>query len=519
MRTGLLIAALFAAAPVLAGEPAADRSWPTFHGDLTGRHHSDLKQIDSGNVGTLRLAWVYKAQVPAESFGLKPAIKATPVEQDGVLYFSMPNRVWAVDARTGREIWTYVTKSGTSIGNRGVAVHNGMVYLETPDSHLVALEAATGHEKWRVEIADSRLGYVSTMAPTVMKNQLMVAAGGDSLDLPGYLQARDPETGALKWEWRVTPKPGEKGSETWPDAQSMDHGGGMPWLPGTYDSELNLIYWGTGNPNPVHAGQGRKGDDLYTCTIVALDADTGKLVWHYQVSPHDTHDWDAVQTPVLFDGNFAGKPRKLLIQASRNGYFFVLDRKTGEHLLTEPYAKVSWAKGLDAQGRPIPDPDKEPRTDGTLVNPTSGGAANWPAQAFDPDSGLLFVPSVESYSIYYLTDTGPKPVGFGGRDDLLEPQPAITAIDYTTGKIRWQHPFSPGIGFSGLLSTAGRLVFGGDTDHDFLALDAADGHSLWHVNLGEGMTNAPITYSIGGRQYVVVAAGLDLYGFTLSEKR
>jgi alcohol dehydrogenase (cytochrome c) len=347
----------------------------------------------------------------------------------------------------------------------------------------------------------------------------MVAAGGDSLDLPGYLQARDLETGALKWEWRVTPKPGEKGSETWPDAQSMEHGGGMPWLPGTYDPELNLIYWGTGNPNPVHAGQGRKGDDLFTCSIVALDADTGTLVWYYQVSPHDTHDWDAVQTPILVNGKFDGKPRKLLIQASRNGYFFVLDRKTGKHLLTEPYAKTNWAKGLDAEGRPIPDADKEPTTDGTLVNPMSGGATNWPAQAFNPATGLLFVPSVEAYSIYYLTDTNPKPAGFGGRDDMLESLQMITAIDYTTGKIRWQHPLGPGIGFAGLLSTAGKLVFGGDSDHDFIALDAADGRSLWHVNLGEAVSNAPITYSIGGRQYIVVAAGLNLYGFVLPEKR
>ena len=499
---------------LLAGTASA-QSWPTYHGDDTGQHHSNLAQITAGNVESLALNWVYKAQVPGGGIGLKPALKATPIEVDGVLYFSMPNQAWAIDARTGREIWTYATKSGSAIGNRGVAVHNGTVYLETPDSHLVALDAATGKEKWRVEFADARLGYFATMAPVIVKNHVIVASGGDSLDLPGYLQARDPETGALQWEWRTTPKAGEKGSETWPDADAMDHGGGMPWMPGTYDPETNLIYWGTGNPNPVHAGQGRKGDNLFTCSIVALDADTGKLVWYYQVSPHDTHDWDAVQTPVLVDGNFQGKPRKLLIQANRNGYFFVLDRTNGQHLLTEPYVAVNWAKGLDANGRPIPDPAKEPKTDGTLVNPSSGGAANWPPPAFDPQSGLLYVPTNDMPSIYYLTDTGPKPVGFGGLDDLLEPNPRITAIDYATGKVRWKHRFSVGIGFSGVLSTAGRLVFVGDADQDFVALNGDDGHTLWRVNLGAAVGGAPITYQIGGKQFVVVAAGMDLYGFAL----
>jgi len=496
-------------------QSSTQSSWPTYHGDDTGQHHSTLDQINAGNVGSLALNWVYHAQVPSPGMGLKPAIKATPIEVNGVLYFSMPNQVWAVDARTGREIWTYTTKSGSAIGNRGVAVHNGTVYLETPDSHLVALDAATGKEKWRVEFADVRLGYFATMAPIVVKNHVIVASGGDSLDLPGYLQARDPETGELQWQWRVTPKPGEKGSETWPDAEAMEHGGGMPWMPGTYDPETNLIYWGTGNPNPVHAGQGRKGDNLFTCSIVALDADTGKMAWYYQVSPHDTHDWDAVQTPVLVDGTFQGKLRKLLIQASRNGYFFVLDRKTGEHLLTEPYVAVNWAKGLDKQGRPIPDPAKEPRTDGTLVNPSSGGAANWPPPAFDPDSGLLFVQTSDMMSIYYLTDLSPRPIGFAGRDDMLEPHPAVTAIDYTTGKMCWQHKFDPGVSFGGVLSTAGKLVFAGDTDQNFLALDTADGHTLWRVNLGAATAGAPISYEIGGRQFVVVAAGTDLYGFAL----
>jgi alcohol dehydrogenase (cytochrome c) len=366
-----------------------------------------------------------------------------------------------------------------------------------------------------VQIADAKLGYFSSMAPLIAGDKVIVAAGGDSLDLPGELQARNPDTGALLWSWRTTPRPGEPGAETWPGEDAMAHGGGMTWLPGTYDPELKLIYWGTGNPNPVHAGQGRAGDNLYTCTIVALDVETGKLAWHYQVSPHDTHDWDAVQTPVLVDGDFGGKPRRLLIQASRNGYFFVLDRATGEHLLTRPFADVNWAKGLDAQGRPIADPAKEPQPDGTLVNPSSGGATNWPPPSFDPPSGLLYVPTSDTFGIYYLTDTSAKPSGFGGRDEFLVPQPGIAAIDYRTGAVRWRHPFAAGLATSGLLSTAGGLLFGGDSQQNLLALDGASGRTLWHVNLGAGLTNAPVTYSLGWRQYLVVAAGTDLYGFAL----
>jgi alcohol dehydrogenase (cytochrome c) len=489
--------------------------WRTYNGDFAGQRHSPLREINKHTVGSLGLAWIYHATISGAGIGLKPAIKSTPIEQDGVLYFSAPNNVWAVDARSGREIWHFKTDSGSAIGNRGVAVSNGTVYVEVPDNHLIALDASTGKEKWRVEIADARLGYSSTTAPVLVKNHLIVAAAGDSLDLPGYLQARDPETGALQWEWRATPRPGEKGAETWPNAAAMDHGGGMPWLPGTYDPELNLIYWGTGNPSPVHAGQSRLGDDLWTCSIVALDADTGELRWYYQASPHDTHDWDAVQTPVLVDTVFAGKPRKLLMQASRNGYFFLLDRATGEHLITEPYLDVNWAKGIDANGHPIPDPEKQPKPDGVVVNPSSSGAANWPPPALDPAQHLLYVNMQDMFSIYYLMDLSANPAGFAGRDDFLAPGPEVRAIDYLTGKVRWVHKFNQGASFSGVLSTAAGLVFTGDSENDLVALDGATGQSVWHSNLGALVTNSPITYRAGGRQFLVVAAGMDIYGFAI----
>lgn len=516
--TGRALLAATAALLLSTGALAAEQDWTTYHGDFTGQRHSTLAQIDRGTVGTLALAWVYHATLPQGTGGLlKPVLKANPIERDGILYLSMPNHVWALDARTGREVWHYATKSGNAIGHRGVALYSDSVLFVTPDNHLVSLDASSGKERWRTEIADTRLGYVSTLAPLVVGDRVLVAAGGDSLDLPGELQARDARTGALLWRWRTTPRPGEPGSETWPNADAMEHGAGMPWLTGTYDPELKLVYWGTGNPNPVHAGQGRAGDNLWTCSIVALDINTGRMVWHYQVSPHDTHDWDAVQTPVLVNSQFAGIPRRLLIQASRNGYYFVLDRATGEHLLTTPFAPVNWAKGLDAQGRPIADPAKEPKPHGTLVVPSSGGAANWPPPAFDPATGLLYVPSSETYSLYYLTDQSDKPSGFGGRDEFMLPQPAVTAIEHATGRLRWKHEFAPGVNFSGLLSTAGRVLFAGDTQQNFLALDSESGRSLWHVNLGANLSNAPITYRLGERQFVVVAAGMDLYGFSLPE--
>jgi alcohol dehydrogenase (cytochrome c) len=296
----------------------------------------------------------------------------------------------------------------------------------------------------------------------------------------------------------------------------MAHGGGMTWMPGTYDPSLNLIYWGTGNPNPVHSGQGRKGDNLWTCSLVALNADTGKMAWWFQASPHDTHDWDNVETPVLFDAEFDGQPTKLVAQASRNGYFFVLDRTNGKHLVSAPFIDINWSKGVDSRGEPIPNPAKEPKTDGTLVSPASGGATNWPPPAFDPNSGLFFVNTSQSYSVYYLTDTDDRPEGYGGRDSGVWSQSALKAIDYKTGKIRWSHPFrGEGFGTPGVLTTAGKLLFTGDPSGNFIAFDPATGKILWHSKLAAGVSNGPMTYSLDGRQYLVVGAGDMLYAFTL----
>ena len=489
----------------------AGASWPTYNGDYTGQRHSPLHAIDAHNVGGLELAWTYRASnYGAGGFGAQ--IKSTPLQVNGVLYFTMPDNVWAVDARTGREIWhyKYPPNQGNHIGQRGVAMWGQWLYFETPDCNLVSLSAKDGKERWRKKIADVSLEYFCTMAPLVVGNHLVTGVGGDSLDNPGYLLSLDPETGEQQWRWNTEPKAGEPGADTWPDDDSRRHGGGMTWMTGTYDPELHLLYWGTGNPNPVHAGAGRKGDNLWTCSIVALNVDTGKMVWGYQVSPHDTHDWDATQTPVLFDGAFQGKQRKMVAQASRNGYFFVLDRVTGEHLLTAPFIHSNWSLGINAKGQPIPNPAKEPARNGTLVSPSSSGASNWFAPSFDPALGLFYVVASQSYSIFYLTAEG-KAEGFGGRDDYLNFPGEVKAIDYKTGKPRWTHDVG-GMG-AGILTTAGNVLFTGDSSAHFMALDAATGKTLWHTALGANQANGAIAYELDGRQYVVVGAGDSLYAF------
>ncbi|HEY3739293.1 MAG TPA: acido-empty-quinoprotein group A [Bryobacteraceae bacterium] len=499
-------------------------SWPTYNGDYSGRRYSHLDQINAGTIKNLGLAWAYRANLGPGGAGANnffgTQIKATPLLVDGVLYFTVPDHVWAVDARDGRELWSYKweTKGGIHIGNRGVGIYEHWLFFETPDNHLVSLDARNGKFRWSVEIADLSQEYFSTPAPIVIRNHVLVGIGGDSLDVPGYLEARDPETGAVQWHWSTTPRPGEPGAETWPDQYSMEHGGGMTWMPGTYDPELNLYYLGTGNPNPVHAAQSRKGDNLWTCSIVALNPDTGKLVWYFQVSPHDTHDWDAVQTPVLIDGTFKGEKRKMLAQAARNGYFFLLDRTTGKNLLTAPFMKeTNWTKGIAANGQPIPNPEKEPKTDGVLVNPASDGNTNWPPPSFDPETGLFYVNTQSSFSVYYLTDTDPHPEGYGGRDAAVWRKNSLRAIDYKTGQIRWVHEYAHSGSLSGLLSTAGKLLFAGDTEKNFIAYDPGTGRILWHAGLTATLTNGAMTYMLDGRQYIVVGAGDMLYAFALNQ--
>ncbi len=502
-------------------EPPTD-TWPTYNGDYSGRRYSTLKQIDSANIGSLAVAWMYRITSVGPQRGVgNPVIKSTPLMVNGILYFTIPDHIWAVDARTGEEIWRYdwVDQGGHLVGNRGAGMYGNWLYFLGPDGWFISLNAATGKERWRKKVADEKLQYFTTMAPMVVGNHILVGVGGDAMDVPGYLESRDPETGELQWRWNSEPGEGEPGSETWPGESARKHGGGMTWLPGTYDPALNLLYWGTGNPNPVYAGQGRKGANLWTCSIVALNPDTGKLVWYFQASPHDTHDWDNVETPVLLDAEIDGKPRKLLAQAARNGFFFVLDRTNGKSVLTAPFVGVNWAKGVDAKGQPVPDPAKEPSVDGSLVDIPGGGGTNWIPPSYDPQTGLFYVNATRGYSLAFLTDTDERPEGYGGSARGLWSQHVLEAIDVTTGKPRWTHPYAAagasGLGGPGILTTAGKLLFTGDYAGNLIAFEAAQGSILWHFNMGQPLTNGPMTYLLDGKQYVIAGAGDTLMAFRL----
>jgi acido-empty-quinoprotein group A len=493
--------------PAALFKPATD-TWPTYNGDYSGKRYSTLDQINAGNINSLTLAWAF----PTHS----TTIKSTPLEVNGILYFSVPDNVWAVDARFGRSLWHYERKSeGHHIGHRGLAMYKNWLYFTTPDAHLICLDAKDGTVRWDIELADPKLEYFSTMAPLVIRDHVIVGVSGDVTDIPGFLESLDPDTGKTQWRWNTEPEPGQLGSETWPkDSDAILHGGGMTWMTGTYDPDLNLLYWGTGNPNPVLAGEGRPGDNLYTCSIVALNPDTGKLVWYFQPSPHDVHDWDAVETPVLFNAEFKGKQRKLLAQASRNGFFFVLDRANGEHLVTSQFIDQTWANGVDSRGRPIAKPEATPTPDGALVEPGSDGSTNWMAPSFDPQTGLFYVNCRRLFSIYYNTAEG-KAEGWGGRDRNLWANSTLRAIDYHTGKVVWNHELGDGESLAGILTTAGHLLFSADNSGNLLGLDPATGKTLWHLNAGGKLDASPMTYELDGRQYLILAVQDVLYAFAL----
>jgi len=533
--------------PALLTKPATD-SWPTYSGDYSGRRFSSLTQINQTNIKDLGLAWV--SHLPAGPGPTGPFARTGPgnpptivggeidepvpvrgagrisgavLQVNGILYVSVPDNAWAVDARDGSILWHYFwkTKGGTHIGNRGMGMYRDWLYFETPDDYLVSLDAKTGKERWHKVISDFNEQYFSTIAPIVIGNHLLVGTA-DDLDAPGFLQSFDPETGDLQWKWYSEPeKMGDPGSETWPNFDSMRHGGAGVWVPGSYDANLHLYYFGTANPTPAFSGATREGDNLYTSCIVALNVDTGKLAWAFQPSPHDTHDWDAAQTPVIVDGEFKGKPRKLLLDASRNGYFFVLDRVTGEHLLTVPFADtLNWAKGIDKAGRPFRDPEKDATPGGSLVSPDSDGIVNWEPPTYDPQTGLFYVATGEVYSEYYRTE--PNVRALQGLNGIQEQRLAtmgnyITAIDYKTGKIAWRH-LQPSVGEGsnhGLTTTAGKLLFSGDSNNNLVAYDPATGKPLWHTHIGH-VSNAVETYMLDGKQYILAASGDTLYAFALN---
>lgn len=509
LATGLLILCNMRMSPAAAQNleaaqmlhPAAD-SWPMYHGDYSGRRHSSLTQINSVNVESLGLAWAFQTNQTAQ-------IKSSPLLVDGILYFTVPDNIWAVDARSGHLIWhfNHPTTEGDHIGHRGVSMYKGWLYFTAPDAHLISLNAKDGTVRWDKIIADSKKGYWSTMAPLIVHDHVIAGVGGDLDNLPGLLRSYDPDTGAEQWEWDATPPAGTPNSTT----------GGMTWITGTYDPELNLVYWGTGNPTPVLNGKTRPGDDPWTCSIVAINPDTGKLVWGFSASPHDTHDWDAVEIPVIVDGKFEGTPRKMLMQSSRNGYFFVLDRTNGKSLLTVPFGPINWASGIDEDGRPIPNVEKEPEPDGRLIAPDEGGMTNYRSPSFDPKTGLFIVDAHPSYSLYFAKPADGS-YGWAGADYGLWSKAVLEAIDYQTGKIRWSHELGPGGSGAGVLTTDSGLTFTGDAEGNILALTTSDGKTLWHAGTGSPMQTSPITYELDGRQYVVSGSGGVLFAWTLPKR-
>lgn len=506
---------------VAAPEHADD--WLTHARTFDGKRYSPLSEITAGNVANLRLRWVHQLATN------DPILEATPLVAGGAMFMSEPpSGVVALDTRTGNPIWHFgrdlPLKMSLCCGrvNRGVALLGQTVFLGTLDAHLVALDAANGTPRWETRVADVADGYSITVAPLAVGDLVIVGVSGGEFGVRGFLAAFAADTGKEVWRFNTIPGPGEPGHDTW-KAGSWKTGGGPTWVTGAYDPELDVVYWGVGNPAPIYSGRDRDGDNLYTNSVVALARRTGKLQWHFQFSPHDEHDWDSNQTPVLTELVVPGGKRKVIGWANRNGFYYLLDRSTGEFLLGKPFVKQTWAKGLDPKGRPILAEGGRPTRKGALVYPGVAGGTNWQSPAFHPGLGLMFIPATEGSSIF--TNSPPeKPeehqpgtlfVASGAITEELEP--TIKAIDLATGDPRWEYhsPRTHGIGGrSGLLATGGDLVFGA-CEGQLFALDARTGKELWKIGLG-GMTTAPpISFSVDGHQVIAIAAGRSVFLFGL----
>ncbi|MBI3665258.1 MAG: PQQ-dependent dehydrogenase, methanol/ethanol family [Acidobacteria bacterium] len=512
----------------LAGELAAQvrfeeilrppaENWLSYSGDYSGRRHSQLKQINTANVGNVVSQWVYYIE------GAKH-LECTPIVVNGVMYVTNSNEVHALDARTGRRIWLYQdTRTARKDVNRGVAVLDHRVFFVTGDAHLVALHATTGALLWDVEYADVKRGYFATLAPLALKDKVIVGVSGGDSGMRGFVAAYSASTGEELWRFYTVPTTGEPGSESW-DKFPLEWAGAATWMTGTYDPELNLLFWPTGNPWPDFYGGDRQGDNLYSDSVVALNAATGKLKWYFQFTPHDTHDWDAQEFSVALDADWRGKPRKLLIHANRNGFFYVLDRTNGQFLFGKPFVqKLNWAKGLNERGRPIVAPNTDPTPTGVEVCPSVRGASNWMSPSYNPETRLFYVPTLEQCDTYTSSSRKPEPMkNFGGTG--AEPKPNqvgqfyMRALDPLTAEIRWEHPMpGPATMWTGTVSTAGGLVFAGDDDGHLIALDAKTGRDLWYFYTGQLLTASPITYMAGGKQYVAIATATSIFSFALFE--
>ncbi len=491
------------------------QNWLTYSGDYAGHRFSTLDQINVDNVKSLAAKWVYQT-------GATGKFETTPLVVDGILYGTAPDdRAFALDARTGRPIWLYQRQLPADIRpccgrvNRGFAILGDKLFLGTLDAHMLALDAKTGNVVWDVTAIDYTQGYSFTPAPLAVKNLVIMGVAGGEYGIRGFLDAYDAATGQRKWRFYTVPGRGEQGQETW-QGESYKTGGAATWITGVYDPATNLIFWPTGNPSPSNRGEGRAGDNLYSNTLLALDADTGRLKWHFQFTRHDEHDWDSTEVPVIIDQG--GK--HLIVQANRNGFFYVLDRTNGKLLSATPFGKVTWSDHKDAEGRPAASPDSSPTLEGRFVCPGASGVTNWMSPTFNPRTGLFYVNAREQCDVF---STAPQPYeaghAFYGSAYIPAPEGepywgALRAIDPATGDIQWEfrHP-SPT--WSGVLSTAGGLVFTGDAEGNFIALDARSGKPLWHFQTGGGTIAAPMSFAVDGKQYVAIATGSALYTFGL----
>jgi alcohol dehydrogenase (cytochrome c) len=499
-------------------------NWPTYHGHLSGNRHSPLVEIDATNVSRLAPKWIFP-------IANTKRLEGTPVVVDGVMYVTTANEVFALDAARGRPIWHYsrpLTKGviGDAAGdiNRGVAVLGDKVFIVTDDARMLALNRQNGGLLWETEMADYRQHYGGTSAPLAVKDLVLSGTSGGDEGARGFVDAYFAGSGKRAWRFWLVPAPGEPGSETW-GGRAIEHGCVTGWLTGTYDPQTDLIYWPTGNPCPDYNGDERKGDNLYSSSVVALDPKTGKLRWYFQFTPHDLHDWDATETPMLVDAAFHGSPRKLMLQANRNGFFYVLDRVTGKFLLGQPFVhNVTWASSIGPDGRPVLTPHSEPTVEGTKTCPAVAGAANWMSTAYNPATGLFYVMATESCAIYTKSaawwEPGKSFYGGGARRVPGESNERfLRAIDIQTGKIAWEVPQIssnlPGGGWGGVLSTRGGLLFYCDDSGAFAAVDARNGKPLWNFHTNQGWHASPMTYMVEGRQYVAVAAGSNIIAFAL----
>ncbi|MDE0433197.1 MAG: PQQ-dependent dehydrogenase, methanol/ethanol family [Bryobacterales bacterium] len=494
-------------------------SWLTYSGAYHGQRFSKLDQISTGNVADLRAVWVYQVEGSGE-------IETTPLVADGVMYVTeLEARVTALDVRTGRPLWTYqhampegVLNIGFGRTNRGGALLDETFYFGTLDAHLVALDAKSGALRWKTKVAENKLGYSITAAPLAIDGKIIVGISGGEAGIRGFLDAYDAETGERAWRSHTIPAPGEPGNDTW-GGDSWKTGAGATWLTGSYDPELDLLYWGTGNPGPDWNGDSRPGDNLYTCSLLAIEAPTGKLRWHFQFTPHDVHDWDSNQIPVLIDMPLAGQPRKLVAFANRNAFYYLLDRETGEFLLGTEYSTQTWAKGIGKTGRPILLPDKEPTANGNLVYPSLQGATNWMSPSYSPVTKLLYVPVREMGSYYFKGEAKYEPgkVFVGGGERRLDGDKAwgsVRALRADSGERVWDFR-TPSPLWTGVMATAGGLVFGGSNEGNFYALDASTGKPLWDFQTGGVIRSNPISFLVDGKQYVATSGGRAYYVFAL----